>query len=67
MTNLLKKGINKNSKNINKIQLKNIKENKIEKLTYISNKPKNIDVKKSLDLYNNIKLSKKSNHNSLNQ
>ena len=67
MTNLLKKGINKNSKNINKIQLKNIKENKIEKLNYISNKQKNLNIKKSLDFYNIIKLTKKLNHNSVNE
>ena len=71
MTNLIKKGIikgnnlNKNSKNINKIQLKSNKENNIDKPNYITNKPKNIDVKKSLDLYNNIKLTKKLNHNSV--
>ena len=74
MANILKKGIikgnnsninkiseNKNSKDTEKIQLKNINQNNNEKVTYINNKHKNIKIKNSLDLYN--KLKKKLNHN----
>ena len=74
MANILKKGIikgnnsninkiseNKNSKDIEKIQPKNINQNNNEKVTYINNKHKNIKIKNSLDLYN--KLKKKLNHN----